>query len=124
MSSARFSQTDPAPWPGGHGEMVAVLSLSPDALASRYGLAFFDGSDNLDLYRAAAIRLESGRRLGLLRHRGSPAAGAELYAGPGDDFLDAIREFLDCFVLTAADLVWVREDVPLDHLRPAESVEG
>jgi hypothetical protein len=124
MSSAKFSQIDPAPWPSGYGETVAVLSLSSEALASRYGLVFFDGSDNLDAYRAAAIRLESGRRIGLLQHGGAPVAGTELQADTEDDPLEVIREFLDCFGLTAHELVWVREEVPLDHLRPAESARS
>lgn len=124
MSSAKFSQIDPAPWPSGYGGTVAVLSLSSEALASRYGLVFFDGSDNLDAYRAAAIRLESGRQIGLLQHLGAPVTGTELQADAQDDPLEVIREFLDCFGLTADELVWVREEVPLDHLRPAESAHG
>jgi hypothetical protein len=120
MSAAPFTQIKPTPWPSGHGEAVAVVTHSPDELASRYGLRFFEGSDNLDAYEAAAIRLVSGRRLGLLRHRGSPSPGTELHADSKDDLLDAIREFLDAFELNADDLVWVRSDVPLDHLRLAE----
>jgi hypothetical protein len=124
MSSAKFNQINPVLWPSGYGETVAVLSLSSEALASRYGLVFFDGSDNLDAYRAAAVRLESGRRIGLLQHCGAPVAGTELQADTEDEPLEVIREFLDCFGLTADELVWVREEVPLDHLWPAESAPG
>jgi hypothetical protein len=118
MSS--FTQTEPVPWPSGYGEAAAVVALSPEALATSYGLRFFEGSDNLDDYDAAAIRLQSGRRIGLLRHRGNPSPGTELHADARDDFLDAIREFLDAFELSVDDLVWVRQEVPLDHLRLAE----
>jgi hypothetical protein len=115
-----FTQTEPRPWPSGHGEAAAMVALSPGALSARYGLRFFEGTDNLDACDAAAIRLSSGRRLGLLRYHGSPVQGTELYADSKDDLLDAIREFLDAFELTVDDLAWVRQDVPLDHLRPAE----
>jgi hypothetical protein len=111
MSSAPFTQTEPTPWPSGHGEAAAVVARSPEALAARYGLQFFEGNDNLDA---------SGRRLGLLRHCGNPSPGTELHADARDDFLDAIREFLDAFELSADDLAWVRQEVPLDHLRLAE----
>jgi hypothetical protein len=124
MSSACYTQIEPVPWPSGHGEMVAVLTLSPETLGERHDLEFAAGSDNLDAYVAAAVRLGSGRAVGLLRHRGSPAPGAELYVDAGDDYLEAIREFFDCFGLTSGSLDWVREDVPLDHLRLAESARG
>lgn len=124
MTANGFHQIEPQPWPSGHGEAVAVLSHSPEALETRYGLRFFAGDDNLDTYAAAAIRLESGRRVGLIRHRGTPALGTELHVDATDDFLEAIREFLDAFDLTADELAWVRDDVPLDHLRLAVDSAG
>ncbi len=120
MTARAFVQIEPTPWPGGHGEALAVVALAPDAVAERCGLRFFEGSDNLGAYRAAAVRLPSGRRVGLLRHQGSPAPGSELHADAKDDFLEAIREFLEAFELTSDDLSWVREEVPIDHLRAAE----
>ena len=124
MTTNAFQQTEPQSWPSGHGEAVAILAYSPDTLESRYGLRFFEGDDNLDSYVAAAIRLGSGRRVGLLRHRGTPASGTELRVDATDDFLEAIREFLDAFDLTVDGLRWVRDDVPLDHLRLAVDSAG
>ncbi|MFL5539642.1 MAG: hypothetical protein ACJ8J0_11655 [Longimicrobiaceae bacterium] len=100
--------------------MVAMLGVSTDDLGTRYGLEFFDGVDNLDAYTAAVIRLGSGRRVGLLRHSGNPVAGTELHVDSEDDYLGAIREFLDAFELTTDALTWVRDEVPIDHLRLAE----
>jgi RNA polymerase sigma factor (sigma-70 family) len=117
MSPVSFTQTQPTPWPSGHGEAVAVVALSPNALSTRYGLGFFEGSDNLDSYDAAAIRLASGRQLGLVRHRGNPSPGTELHTDASDDFVEALREFLDAFELNADSLIWVRREVPVEHLR-------
>jgi hypothetical protein len=121
MTSLPFTQIEPSPWPSGHGDLVAVISTPIEILSDRYGLSLFQGSDNLDAYRAAAVRLRSGRHVGLLRHEGAPVPGTELHADAADDFLSALREFLDAFELSADDLQWVREDVPLDHLRLEES---
>ena len=119
MSPQPFRQIEPTPWPSGRGEAVAVIELSPETFAREFGLRFFDGSDNLDLYVAAALRLPSGRQVGLLRHAGNPAPGTELHVDAKDDVVDAIREFIETFGLTADELPWVREDVPMDHLRAA-----
>jgi RNA polymerase sigma factor (sigma-70 family) len=112
-----FKQTEAAPWPSGHGEAAAVVALSPGVLSERYGLRFFEGSDNLDLYDAAAIRLGSGRRLGLLRHRGNPSPGTEVHTDAHDDFLEAIQEFVETFELEYDDLIWTRDEVPPGRLR-------
>lgn len=120
MSPGGFAQTEPVPWRSGQGEVVAILGVSTDDFATRYGLEFFDGVDNLDAYAAAVIRLGSGRQVGLMRHFGNPVAGTELHVDSEDDYLGAIREFLDAFELTADALTWVHDEVPVDHLRLAE----
>ncbi len=46
---------------------VAVLKAEPDELTERLNIKFTDGRDDLDLFREAAVRLESGRWLLLVR---------------------------------------------------------
>lgn len=60
--------------------------------------------------------------MGLLR--GAPAPGTELQLDATDDVLEALREFLDAFDLTADEFTWVRDEVPLDHLRLAVDSAG
>ncbi|HEX6748382.1 MAG TPA: hypothetical protein VF092_13885 [Longimicrobium sp.] len=120
MSTSPFTQVEPTPWPSGHGDVIAVVRLEPWLFSKAFDISFFDGSDNLDAYTAAAIRLRSGRILGLLRHVGDPSPGTEIHADADDNPLNALREFLDAFDLCADDLRWLRHDVPVDHLRAAE----
>lgn len=108
----RIAQVQPEPWPSGYGEVVAVLGLSLDALADRYSLQLYDGTDNLDDYRAAAVQLASGRRLGLLRHAGTPASEVEVYADAHDDPDAATRDLLDALDLPLSACIWLRESVP------------
>jgi hypothetical protein len=114
----RIVQVQPQPWPSGYGEVVAVLDLDLDALAERYALLLYEGTDNLDDYRAAAIQLPSGRRVGLLRHAGAPSDELELYADAHDDPDAATRELLNALELPMSTCSWLRQSVPASAGRP------
>jgi hypothetical protein len=120
MSTPAFAQIEPTPWPSGYGDAVAVVRVRPELFSRAFGLTFFEGSDNLDAYEAAAIRLGSGRMLGLVRHVGDPGSGTEIHADAADDLVSALREFLDAFDLSVEDLSWMRDEIPAEHLRLAE----
>lgn len=120
MSAPVFEQIEATPWPSGSGDAIAVVRIQPELFSRAFGLTFSEGSDNLDAYEAAAIRLRSGRMLGLLRHVGNPASGTEVHADTADDFVSALREFLDAFDLSAEDLSWMRDESAAEHLRLAE----
>lgn len=120
MSTPAFAQIEPTPWPSGYGDAVAIVRVGPEHFSDAFGLTFFEGSDNLDAYEAASIRLRSGRILGLLRHVGDPGPGTEIHADAADDLVCALREFLDAFDLSVEDLSWMQDGVPAEHLRLAE----
>ncbi|HEX5726776.1 MAG TPA: hypothetical protein VFX98_14970, partial [Longimicrobiaceae bacterium] len=88
------------------GEVIAVLRSAPEELEEQYSLKFYAGHDNLDSYEAAAIRLRSGRQLGLLRHSGSPDRGTEVHADPGDDAEAARAELLEALELGGDAFSW------------------
>jgi|SRR4051812_43283062 hypothetical protein len=119
MSTPAFAQINPTPWPSGHGDAIAVTRVRPELFSRAFGLSFFEGSDNLDAYEAAAIRLGSGRIVGLMRHQSNPGSGTEIHADAGDDFVDTLREFLDAFDLSVEDLSWIHRDVPAESLHGA-----
>jgi hypothetical protein len=58
--------------------------------------------------------------LGLVRHLGDPGPGTEVHADTADDFVSALREFLDAFDLSVEDLSWMRDEIAAEHLRLAE----
>jgi hypothetical protein len=120
MNPPAFTQIESTPWPSGYAETIAVVRLQPELFARAFGLRFIKGFDNLDAYEAVPLRLRSGRMLGLLRHVGDPGRGTEVYADAADDFVSALREFLDAFDLSVEDLSWMRDEIPAENLRPAE----
>jgi hypothetical protein len=40
-----------------------------------------------------------------------------VYADAGDDFVSALREFLDAFDLSVEDLSWMRDELSVEDLR-------
>jgi len=117
MSSPAFVQVEPTESQNRYVDAIAVTRVQPDLFSRAFGLTFFDGVDNLDAYKAALIRLRSGRLLGLLRHVGSPDPGTEVHVELDDDFVSALREFLDAFDLSVEDLSWTRDEIPVEDLR-------
>lgn len=104
----RFQQVQPEPWPSGYGAIVGVLETSPELLSARHGLSFFDGTDNLDDYRAAAIQLPSGRRVAMIRHAGAPPNAVEIHADAHDDPATVIDELLGALDLPRRKCTWLR----------------
>jgi len=120
MNTPAFTQIDSPSWPSGYPQAIAVVTIQPELFTKAFGLKFSEGHDNLDRYVAAAIRTPSGRTLGLLRHLGDPGPGTQVYADSGDDFVGALREFLDAFDLSVEDLSWMRDEISARQLRLAE----
>lgn len=106
----RFRQVQPEPWPSGYGEIMALLNASPESLAARFGLSFFEGTDNLDDYRAAAIRLPSGRRIALVRHIGAAFSGVEVHADAHDEPAMVVDELLESLDLPRGTCTWLRDE--------------
>jgi hypothetical protein len=109
-------QIEPQPWPSGYGDVLGVLDLTTEVLKSRYSLRFSEGSDNLGRYEAVPVQLPSGRRLGLLHHHRSPAAGVEVHGDREDNPENAMEELLESLGLSWEACSWMRQ-VPHHHER-------
>lgn len=117
----RYQQIQPQPWPSGYGEAIALIEPSPEWLSAEYGFSFFEGTDNLDDYRAAAVKLPSGRMVGILRHAGAPYEGVEVHADVRDDVRDAVRELLQALELPEDVVTWIREAVVVPEPAAAQA---
>jgi hypothetical protein len=117
MSSPAFAQVEPKEWQDRYVDAIAVTRVQPELFSRAFGLTFFDGYDNLDAYKGALIRLRSGRIVGLVRHAGTRKPGMEVHVELNDDFVSALREFLDAFDLSVEDLSWTRDEISVDDLR-------
>jgi len=104
-----IEQVPPQRWPSGYGEVIAMIHVAPESLVERYSLELFEGSDNLGYYDAAMIQLPSGRRVGLVRHRGDPTPGIEVHADIQDNTTDAVREVLQVLGLPNSTVSWMRD---------------
>jgi hypothetical protein len=117
----RYQQIQPELWPSGYGEVIALIKPSLEWVSAQYGLSFFEGTDNLDDYHAAAIRLPSGRMVGILRHVGAPYEGVEVHADAHDDVHDAVRELLQALELPEDAVAWMREAVAVPETAAAQA---
>jgi hypothetical protein len=115
-----ITQVPPDPWPSGYGEIIAMLDMGSESLATRYNLKWFESTDNLGDYDAAMIQLRSGRRLGLVRHHGDPEPGTEVHADVQDDVHDAIRELLQALDLPEESVTWLRDAVAVPEPASAQ----
>jgi|GEM_PF-5880953 len=107
--AASILQITPELWPSGYGEAIAMIDVAPERLVDCYGLELFEGADNLGYYRAAAIRLPSGRMLGLLHHVGAPYQGVEVHGDMHEDAQEAAAELLQAMELPESAVTWLRD---------------
>jgi len=93
----------------GDGRPVAVIGLTPDALAERYGIEFVRGADDFDYYQTAVIALPNGPITRLLRYAHDPDPGTAVYADVQLDIGQAQRTVSNLLGLTRNDFKWLAE---------------
>jgi hypothetical protein len=107
-----IEQIEPETWPSGYGDVVAVLDIPLAELAELHALQPYEGSDNLGYYRAVALRLPSGRRIGLLHHAGVPDGDTEVHADARDDPADVLDEVIRTLGMAPTACSWLRPTNP------------
>ena len=94
-------------FPSGDSCALVELRFSPEELAARYGLAFEERVDDLDCLDLAAVALDDGSQVWLLRYRGEQDSGTTAYVDAGADLPRTKALLLQSFGLGEDDIVWV-----------------
>jgi len=81
MKEKPFGQLPRDQWPIGLSLPIATLSLEPFELEERCGVVFFEDIDDLDFFKAAIIVTGGGETYALVRYRGCPSPGTEVWVG-------------------------------------------
>ena len=90
---------------------IALLRLSPDALAERFGISFVDECDDLDRYKGALIESDSGRRFGLVCYLHAPVHGVAVWANEhSKDLVAELADFKSALPIDPTDYLSVHPD--------------
>jgi hypothetical protein len=87
---------------------VAVLTLSPPELTTRYGIEFERDHDDLDAFDVALLEFGNGHQFALLHYLNAQSGGTELYAAESADPAQACHEFLTSLDVEPEQLEWTR----------------
>ncbi len=93
-------------WPSGDSRPVAVLRYSPAELSKRYHLRFKEYSDDLDVFRLAAIELDNGEQVWLQRYEHDPKRGTVILADAQADVVKSLAQVLQTLHLQLTDVDW------------------
>ena len=102
-------------WPSGDSRALAVLRLSPEELASRFGLVFEVHDDDLDVFTLAAIQLPDGSQAWLERHEGDPEDNTLAHVDSDANLCQAKEELKQVLELTDSDFAWISPAAEEDH---------
>ena len=109
--TAKFEQVSDGRWPNGIDKPIAVLRSDPEELQREFGVRFTAGSDDLDEFHEAALRLSSGRPVLLTRYRRSPGRGTTVSVDRLDDATEALNELRSCLDLPMRGVTWISDEV-------------
>lgn len=91
--------------------LVAIIHQEFAEIDRLKDLKFYNGFDDLDYLVFTTLSLPSGNRVGLVRHKNSPAPGIEIcvsYNHP--NIAEVLKEALMEMNLTILDLTWIHPE--------------
>lgn len=104
---------------------IATVAVEPQELERRLGVEFKPSHDDLDEVLEAAVRGDSGRIFGLVRHVNSPMPGTQIYSDSSKDRMsEALGEALEALHLSVESVVWVYPSGRSPSKRQASVAKG
>ena len=94
-------------WPSGDSRDLAEVRFSPEELASRYGLRFEEGLDDLDYFKLAAIALADGSQAWFIKYRGDQYPGTLVRVDASADLGQAQELLQRALGLADEDFPWI-----------------
>lgn len=88
------------------------VSWEPADFEQHRGIHFSASFDDLDDLDVAVLRTSAGAHAALVRHRGSPEPGIEIYV-PEKDYPTTEQEIVAALGLPASDITWTRQLAPI-----------
>jgi hypothetical protein len=93
--------------PHNMGRYVAMLDITQEELAKRFGLAFERVRDDLDDLDVASIRTDSGVHALLGFYLNAPKKGIDVYVRDGaGDFHKDLEDVLRAMEITDQNIIW------------------
>jgi hypothetical protein len=105
---------DALEWGSDLGEPIAFLRVEPEQLATRAGVSFSSGHDDLDYVKVAMVTAPSGAMYALVRHERSPEEGTQVVSRsvqPSTVLGTDLEQLLQQLRVPAAAVAWIRPDV-------------
>jgi hypothetical protein len=90
----------------GDSRPLAVLADEPDTVATRWGLRFSEGVDDLDAFRYAVVELPGALRVSLAKHHGDPNPGTVVRIDAEDDPATVRARLIEALGLSPGDVLW------------------
>ncbi len=107
----QFKQLELEGWLPAINKAVAVLKHEPDDLEASLSINFTESYDDLDYFKIAILELDNGKQFCLLRYRGNPSGGTEIWVSKdSSNFYNDINEILGSLNLNESDLKWKLDD--------------
>lgn len=103
----KFNQLKIKDWLPRINKAVAVIKYEPEDLERRLPVIFTESYDDLDYFKIAVMELNNGKQFCLLRYRGNPSSGTEIWISKDSlSINDDTKQILNSLGFKESDLKW------------------